>query len=222
MDETAKLKSYFYTSVGIFQSKDDEAGSFKILCLDADGEKYDYILDKYQFAAWLSAHGKIISDREYFKLLDDFWGSSSDDVKPDEVCTVEWLFRRGLLSIGEDPQKDIAFGACADMVFFLPILDSQLTGIELGEDAAKQCRRNKLQLFTASKKERELIEYLCEPIDESGAGTMLGYYKKTKAACKDNDMLVRELEKTNSALDKLMKKTMVAPVGLLARKAKVM
>lgn len=222
MGETAKLKSYFYTSVGIYQSKDDETGTFGIICLDADGEKYDYTLDKYQFAAWLSAHGKIISDREYFRLLDDFWESSSDNEKPDEMYTVEWLFRRGLLSIGEDPQNDISFGACADMVFFLPILDSQLTGIELGEDAAKQCRRNKLQLFTASKRERDLIEYLCAPIDASGAGTMLGYYKKTKAACKDNDMLITELEKTNSALDKLMRKTMVAPVGLLSRKAKVM
>ena len=220
MSET-RSNSYFYTSVGIFQNKDESGEAFGVICLDADGQRYDYSLDKYQFAAWLSAHGKIIGDKEYFKCLDEFWDGTDDRNKPDEMYTVEWLYRRGLLSVGEDPHEDIAYGACADMVFYLPILESQITGIDLGEDAARLCRRNKLKLFTSSKREREIIEYLCSPIDETGAGTMYGHYKMLKATYQDNDTFVKELRKTNTALDSLLKRTMIAPVGMLSREAKV-
>ncbi len=119
--ENYEPKVRYYTAVGINLSYKDGTTTPRIMTLDKGQNTHEYEIDKFQLAAWLFAHGHILSEDELYKKMSGIWFKVNDVNKPPVFRIVKSLVEMGLLICAEGTDELQARFKAVVKTFNIPI-----------------------------------------------------------------------------------------------------
>lgn len=114
-------KVRYYTAVGINLSYKDGTDVPKIMTITKGQKTQEYTIDKFQLAAWLFAHGHIISEDDLYRKMSGIWFKVDEINKPPVFRTIKTLVEMGLLICAEGKDDLDARFKAVIMTFNIPI-----------------------------------------------------------------------------------------------------